>query len=148
MSTEIPVVVPHESVNDDTVKLIRWLVEDGQQVNPGEPVAEVEGSKSTFEVPCSQAGIVCRRESEGQEIPVGAALCYVRVAEETENLQPSSNGIASIPLSIPTAPQLPEQRPVHAQTPSTGLNNHQPEARVTTQSQRFSIEVHSRNYLS
>ena len=81
MATEVPVVVPHESVNDETVKLLRWLVEDGQTVTAEQPVAEVEGSKATFDVPSPRAGVIRLLATVGSEVAVGAPLCHVLVAE-------------------------------------------------------------------
>ncbi|MBX9622819.1 MAG: 2-oxo acid dehydrogenase subunit E2 [Gemmataceae bacterium] len=105
MAAELPVTVPHESVNDDSVKLVAWLVADGEVVSAGQPVAEVEGSKATFPVPSPHAGTVRLRAAVGDEVAVGAALCVVVVAGGVEAKAPSKNGshaaVSPPPVAVP-----------------------------------------------
>ena len=42
----IPVVVPRENVNDETAMLVSWIVPDGDCVEPGQSVAQIETSKA------------------------------------------------------------------------------------------------------
>ena len=114
MAAELPVTVPHESVNDDSVKLVAWLVGDGDAVTTGQPVAEVEGSKATFPVPSPHAGTVRLRAKVGDEVAVGAALCVVVVAGAVPAAAaPSLNGNhapAPAPAARPTRPSSPIRR--------------------------------------
>ena len=105
MATEVPVLIPHESVNDESVKLLRWLVDDGQWVDANQAVAEVEGSKATFDVTTSHAGTIYLRAVIGEEVPVGAPLCHVRVVATPEVVHPqANNGTSTSPRnSLPTA---------------------------------------------
>ena len=50
MSNIVPVYIPQENVNDETVKIIQWLVADGDAVLTDQSLVEVETSKSTFEI--------------------------------------------------------------------------------------------------
>ncbi|MBA4067316.1 MAG: hypothetical protein C0501_27130 [Isosphaera sp.] len=116
MAADTPVVVPHESVNDETVKLLRWLVADGQRVSAGEDVAEVEGSKATFNVPSPRPGVVRLLARVGDEVAVGAALCVVSATDAA----PQANGQAHAPPPPPPVrpaapPPVVESRPVAAQ---------------------------------
>jgi pyruvate/2-oxoglutarate dehydrogenase complex dihydrolipoamide acyltransferase (E2) component len=72
-----PVVIPHESVNDESVTLIAWCVANGERVQEGQALAEVEGSKAVFTIPAPVAGIVRYTLEVGHEIAVGAPLCTI-----------------------------------------------------------------------
>ena len=95
MSNTTPVMVPHENVNDDSVLLQRWFVENGAKVEALEPIAEVEGSKAAFEIPAPCAGYVRYAMEIGSEIPVGGVLCHIcdeadaAVTVTTQALPPS-----------------------------------------------------------
>ena len=52
------VVVPKLNNNDQSYTLLDWLVEDGQQVRKGDPLAELETSKALTELEAAQDGIV------------------------------------------------------------------------------------------
>ena len=66
--------VPRENVNDDTVRLVRWLVADGAELRPGMPVVELETSKSVVEVEATAAGRLRILLQAGVQVPVGDVL--------------------------------------------------------------------------
>jgi len=89
--------VPRETVNDDVVKIVRWLAREGELVRPGTAVVEIETSKSVLEVepPCEgRLTILCQ---PGAEVPVGAVLGYAGAAG------PSRSGL-DLPTLEPTVP--------------------------------------------
>ncbi len=77
------VQVPREDANDDTATLQRWLVEDGQQVESGQVICQLETTKTVFDVHAPAAGPLHRLAREGQELPVGGLLA--RIGEPTED---------------------------------------------------------------
>ncbi len=77
MSNVMPVLIPRENVNDESVTLVSWLVKDGDQVSSGQDLAEVEGSKSVFEIAAPQDGYVRVSRRVGDEIDVGTVLCHI-----------------------------------------------------------------------
>lgn len=77
MPEGLPIRIPHEFVNDDTVKLVRWVVEEGQQVQEGQTLAEVETSKALVELAALQTGRVSKRAKPGEEVRVGAIVGYI-----------------------------------------------------------------------
>jgi len=77
MPEPMPVRIPLENVNDETVKLVAWLVEEGAEVHEGEGLAEVETSKATFELTAPVSGRVWRKVSAGEDIAVGSVVCCV-----------------------------------------------------------------------
>jgi pyruvate/2-oxoglutarate dehydrogenase complex dihydrolipoamide acyltransferase (E2) component len=77
MSSVVPVIVPRENVNDETVKIIRWRVSEGDSVEAEQLLVEVETSKATFDVPSPARGVVRQQATAGREVPIGDVLCYV-----------------------------------------------------------------------
>src|SRR6185437_8416285 len=77
MNEPTPITIPLENVNDDTVKLTAWLVEDGQEVREGQPLAEIETSKALFEMSASTSGRVRLQARAGDELAVGAIIGYI-----------------------------------------------------------------------
>jgi len=77
MPEDLPIRVPLEYVNDDTVKFLRWLVEDGQEVHEGQTLAEVETSKALLELAATANGRVWQRTKPGDELRVGEIVGYI-----------------------------------------------------------------------
>ncbi|HEX4123514.1 MAG TPA: 2-oxo acid dehydrogenase subunit E2 [Tepidisphaeraceae bacterium] len=77
MAEPTPIHVPRENVNDESVKLVAWLVSDGQPVAEKQAVAEIETSKATAEVYAPAAGKLTHRRRAGEEIEIGGLLGYV-----------------------------------------------------------------------
>lgn len=58
--------------------LVKWLKKEGDPVENGDMIAEVETDKATMEVECFDDGILLKQYcSEGDEIPVGGAIAAV-----------------------------------------------------------------------
>jgi pyruvate/2-oxoglutarate dehydrogenase complex dihydrolipoamide acyltransferase (E2) component len=92
----IVVTVPQVNVNDEEVLLVGWRVEDGESVTEGQPLAELETSKSVDEVPAPAGGIVRRAAQSGQSMRVGAVLAYIGPSVEAidaylTNIHPSDS---------------------------------------------------------
>jgi acetyltransferase-like isoleucine patch superfamily enzyme len=79
MPEPTPIRVPLDNVNDETVKLLAWLVQEGQLVREGQLLAEVETSKAVVEMLAPLSGKVWLRAQPGAEVPVGAIIAYMTV---------------------------------------------------------------------
>ena len=71
------IVVSRETVNADTVYLVRWVVGHGVPVTPGTVVCEIETSKATMAIEAPGAGYLRHVATAGQEIPIGGILGYL-----------------------------------------------------------------------
>lgn len=61
--------------------LVRWLVQPGEGVKHGQPIAEIETDKGLFEIEVFETGIIDQiLVSEEQKVPVGTVLA--KIAEE------------------------------------------------------------------
>lgn len=92
--------VPRETVNDDVVKVVRWLAREGEVVRPGTPVVEIETSKTVLEVESPCEGRLRILHGAAAEVPVGAVLGSVGDAV----LPPGGNSVSrSLPAAAPSA---------------------------------------------
>src|SRR3972149_3854159 len=63
--------------------LVHWVKNEGENINKGDVLAEIETDKATVEVESSAGGVVRKLlASEGDVGPVGAAIAIVGTADE------------------------------------------------------------------
>jgi pyruvate dehydrogenase E2 component (dihydrolipoamide acetyltransferase) len=63
--------------------LVRWVKQEGEPINKGDVLAEIETDKATVEVESSASGVVRKLlASPGDSVPVGAAIAVVGTADE------------------------------------------------------------------
>ena len=63
--------------------LVRWVKNEGETINKGDVLAEIETDKATVEVESSASGVVRRLlASQGDSVPVGAPIAVVGTADE------------------------------------------------------------------
>jgi acetyltransferase-like isoleucine patch superfamily enzyme len=69
--------VPREGVSDDTVEVVAWLVAEGDRVEAGAAVVEVETSKSVLTLDAHRPGFVSRLAAEGARVRVGEPVAMI-----------------------------------------------------------------------
>jgi pyruvate dehydrogenase E2 component (dihydrolipoamide acetyltransferase) len=63
--------------------LVRWIKNEGDQINKGDVLAEIETDKATVEVESSASGVVRKLiVDQGAVVPIGAAIAIVGTADE------------------------------------------------------------------
>lgn len=76
MATEV--IMPKLGFDVERARLARWLKHEGDQVNKGDVLAEVETEKVTLEVEAYDSGTLLKIVApEGAEVPVGQAIAYL-----------------------------------------------------------------------
>ena len=86
-----PVAVPREGVNDDTVRVVEWLVGDGQKVDAGQPVVVIETTKSVVDLDAAESGFVFRLVPAGADVAVGAPVGVISpTAQRPADLVPTA----------------------------------------------------------
>ena len=93
--------------------LVRWVKNEGENINKGDVLAEIETDKATVEVESSAGGVVRKLlASEGDVVPVGAAIAIVGTAdekiEEPEAAAQKSEGKADQKPPPPSGTELPK----------------------------------------
>jgi pyruvate dehydrogenase E2 component (dihydrolipoamide acetyltransferase) len=58
--------------------LLRWLKSVGEEVEAGDPIAEIETDKVTLEIEAADAGVLTKTlVGEGQTVPIGTAIATI-----------------------------------------------------------------------
>jgi pyruvate/2-oxoglutarate dehydrogenase complex dihydrolipoamide acyltransferase (E2) component len=86
MVETIKVAIPHETVNDETVRILSWKVISGAFVEKEQFLCEVETSKAVMEIHAPEAGKVQYTAAVGDEVPVGSIICEI-IAQMQAGLQ-------------------------------------------------------------
>ncbi len=88
--------------------LVRWMKNEGENVNKGDVLAEIETDKATVEVESSASGVVRKLLVEaGSIVPIGDPIAVVGSADEviSEQLSVSSKKVAD-EKPLPSAPAI------------------------------------------
>lgn len=72
--SEIQVIAPRISTNDNYVTIGEWLVKSGEQVSAGQELASVETTKKSEIIEAESAGYFFYNIPEGEDVAVGDAL--------------------------------------------------------------------------
>lgn len=72
MSLELKIPVIGESVTE--VTLTSWMKNDGDYVNEGEAVCEIESDKATMELPAPSSGVLKILKDAGSELKIGEVI--------------------------------------------------------------------------
>jgi pyruvate dehydrogenase E2 component (dihydrolipoamide acetyltransferase) len=99
------VIMPVLGMNQDTGKIIRWLVVEGQPVKKGDPLLEVETDKAVAEIESPATGILSAvTAQDGEDVPVGKIIAVIALAgQSTPSVLPVS---ASPAVQVKPAPDL------------------------------------------
>ncbi|MEO1443272.1 MAG: lipoyl domain-containing protein, partial [Chloroflexota bacterium] len=72
------VIMPALGMSQDTGRLIAWLKNEGDAVEKGDPIMEVETDKTTVEVEAAASGTLGGvRARAGDDVPVGDVIAYI-----------------------------------------------------------------------
>ncbi len=79
-----PVIMPKMEMSQETATLIDWLVEQGQYVEKGQAIFEVETDKVTVEVESPAAGFLSGLSAQpGDVVPVTTIIAYMLAEGES-----------------------------------------------------------------
>lgn len=87
-----PIVVPELGESIVEARVARWLKREGDPVEVGEPLVELETDKIDVEVGATRTGVLARIERrEGEDVRIGDVL---GVVDETAEARPTRGGTA------------------------------------------------------
>jgi pyruvate dehydrogenase E2 component (dihydrolipoamide acetyltransferase) len=82
----LDVTMPRLDESMDTGKLIEWLRKEGDHVREGEPIALVEGEKTTFEIEAPAAGRIHKTlYPAGSDVPVDEPIALIDVGTNDQH---------------------------------------------------------------
>src|SRR5918997_1884155 len=108
--------------------LLRWIKSEGDEVEEGDPIAEIETDKVSMELEAEDSGTLAQLiAEEGQDVPVGEAIAFIQ--GEGEEVPEQSGGGAQAEeeaegtdeggeAQAQTATDTEEQRPEAGEEPS------------------------------
>jgi pyruvate/2-oxoglutarate dehydrogenase complex dihydrolipoamide acyltransferase (E2) component len=135
VAERVIVTVPHETVNDETVRILLWKLPSGSHVEKDQHICDVETSKTVVEMHAPIAGLLEYSVAVGSELPVGSQIFQVAPeADRHVEAQPSIASIASIASSHSTSDEAEQIVP----TAKTGTEMR--EARLTPSARRAANE--------
>jgi pyruvate dehydrogenase E2 component (dihydrolipoamide acetyltransferase) len=89
------VIMPALGMAQETGLLISWLKQEGDSVEKGEPLMEIETDKATVEIEAPESGILGGVTARpGDVIPVGETIAWILSAGEQPPVQVSSKAQA------------------------------------------------------
>src|SRR5215472_10326675 len=95
------VVVPEVGESIVDARVAKWLKKEGDVVNVGEPLVELETDKIDLEVAAPQGGVLSRiSHGDGADVKVGEVL---GVIEEGSAATRPSAAVASPAVAVPAA---------------------------------------------
>jgi len=112
MSIEIKIPSIGESITE--VTLTTWLKEDGEFVEEGDILCEIESDKATVELPAEESGVLKRSVDEGVDLEIGAVI---------GSLEPGE-GSAPTPKKEKEVAPAAENTPAPAQASQGGDKNY------------------------
>jgi pyruvate dehydrogenase E2 component (dihydrolipoamide acetyltransferase) len=96
--------------------LVRWVKAEGEAINKGDVLAEIETDKATVEVESPYSGVVARHlVEEKTSVPVGSAIAIVAAPGEKVETSVPETPAAKAPVAKPGA----EAAPAAEAAPST-----------------------------
>ena len=108
MVTEV--IMPKLGETMEKGKIIRWLKKEGERVEKGEPLLEVETEKTTLEVEARGSGIIRKiLAQEGEVVPATKTIAYI--AEGNEFLPEEVEAISMPKPTVTEVEEAPEIRP-------------------------------------
>ena len=95
------VVMPALEMAQDTGTLLRWLKHEGEQVQRGEPLMEIETDKVTLEIESGGSGVLTQVSAgPGDEVPVGQVIALLLAEGE----EAAVRGPAAVSFPVPARP--------------------------------------------
>jgi pyruvate dehydrogenase E2 component (dihydrolipoamide acetyltransferase) len=112
------VTLPRLGQGMESGVIVKWLKSEGEEVEKGEPLYELDTEKVTQEVEADSSGVLLKiLANEGDEIEVGKAIAVIGEAGEDVSAEPddSAEGEAGDPTEVTEDEPSEEGEPAPAQ---------------------------------
>jgi pyruvate dehydrogenase E2 component (dihydrolipoyllysine-residue acetyltransferase) len=107
------VILPRLGQGMESGTIVKWLKSEGDSVQKGEPLFELDTDKVTQEVEAEESGVLLRIAIPEGEVPVGRTVAFIGEQGEdvpeatTPSTEPPSNSL----LQAPAAERSPDPEP-------------------------------------
>jgi pyruvate dehydrogenase E2 component (dihydrolipoamide acetyltransferase) len=97
------IIMPRFGMTQEDATIVRWLKQEGERVESGDPICEVTTDKVNMEVEAPTDGILAGlRYPEGETVPVTEVIAYVLA--EGETLPDGTQAVPAADVSVGQAP--------------------------------------------
>src|SRR5688572_1922092 len=125
------ILVPQLGESVVEARVARWLKKEGDRVETGEPVVELETEKIDLEVGADHGGVITSiRRQEGEDVKVGELLATIDESAAGDGAGKSTPAQASAPAATPP----PTAAPAPPQAASPASEAEEPRATPTARS--------------
>ncbi len=100
----VVVILPKLDEAMRTGRIIKWLKKEGDRVEKGDVLFELETEKVTFEIEAEQSGILSNvRAKAGDAVPVGTTIAFILQPGEVapEVAEPVAKAEGAVPVAVP-----------------------------------------------
>lgn len=101
MATEV--ILPRVDMDMEVGTVGKWFVEEGELVDKGQPLFEIETSKAAMEIEAPASGRLRAVAKTGDELPVGSVVGWIYAPDESFQDAPPAPA-----LPAPASPATPE----------------------------------------
>jgi 2-oxoglutarate dehydrogenase E2 component (dihydrolipoamide succinyltransferase) len=114
------IVVPELGESVVEARVARWLKKEGDRVEIGEPIVELETEKIDLEVNADRGGVLTSiKHGEGDDVKIGEVLAVLDESASAPAAKPSGNGSERAPQASPpqgnkTVPSSPPAQDARA----------------------------------
>lgn len=99
---EMKVPSPGESISE--VIIANWLVKNGDYVENGQVIAEIDSDKATLELAADNSGVITIVANAGDTVAVGAVACSIDTSAEKPAGAPAKEEKKTAPAKVEAAP--------------------------------------------
>lgn len=101
------IIMPKFGFTQESAEIVRWIKKEGDQVDAGDPIAEVTTDKVNMEVEATASGILAGlKYKEGETVPVTEVIAYLLAPGEK---LPAEGAVAAAAEPISDAGKVPAE---------------------------------------
>jgi pyruvate dehydrogenase E2 component (dihydrolipoamide acetyltransferase) len=94
------IVMPALEMSQEFGTMVRWLKAEGEHIQKGEPLMEIETDKAVVEIEAPSSGILSAINAQpGDEVPVGRVIALVLTESEVRAVPPLTVAITPPPVA-------------------------------------------------
>lgn len=109
------VIMPALEMAQESGRLVNWLKREGESVNKGEPIMEIETDKATVEIEAPESGILGGvLIKENDEVPVGQTIAWILAPGEE---------VPSVPVDEPRSGRVNTLQPAPKTKPQSAITS-------------------------
>jgi pyruvate dehydrogenase E2 component (dihydrolipoamide acetyltransferase) len=106
------VILPRLGQGMESGTIVRWLKSEGEQVQKGEPLYELDTDKVTQEVEADVAGVLLKILVDEGEVPVGTPVAFLgEQGEDVPEVEAAPAEAEPAAVSAGTDPEQPQRTP-------------------------------------